>query len=178
LIAGAGSFAEASASSGSSAFCHTAAKDFLKKKALSQAAARFAGRTIGMGLAAPVAALEEVASLGAATPTLLLPPEVGAGLAGGWIRDKIYGWLEKLSGLHGTIEQARKENPMLSEWIGKAAYLPMLGKSALNLAELEKQRHRSSCSNCGVGAAGGLAFYPVQVGFDNVLQLPHQLQGA
>jgi hypothetical protein len=164
-IAGLGSLAEASAQLAGMHYTTQATAKYLARRA----AIKAAGRAIAMGLAAPIAGAEEVASAGLATP-LAVATEIGAGLAGGWVADKLEQGLERILGVHDTIERAKEENPMLSEVIGTAAMAPLAVKSVGNLIKLGATKGAGAVGKAVAGgAAAGAGFYPIQVGFDNAI---------
>ena len=127
------------------------------------------GGAIGGLIAAPIAAAEEVGTAGLATP-LAVGTEVGGSLIVGWLGGKLEQGIEKLLGIHGSVEKAKQDNPMLSNVIGAAAMLPLASKSATNLLRIGAEEGGKGIAKAvGTGAAVGGGFYPLQVGVDNAL---------
>ena len=165
VIAGLGSLAESASQLAGFHFGGKAALGAATKLASRKAA----GTLIGEAVVAPIAAAEEAATAGLATP-LAIGTEVLGGLAGGWIAEKLEGLGERLTGVHGDIEKAKQENPLLSQVVNYSVMAPLGLKSAKNLIQLAtKEGKGAALGAVGIGAGLGAATYPLQVGVDKTL---------
>ena len=138
-------------------------------QAAKKAGAQALGTAIGEAIGLPIAAAEEIGSAGLATP-LAIGTEVGAALLGGWVGGKVEELGEWLTRTHGSIQKAQQENPLLSKVVGAAVQLPFGIKSAQNLIKLAGAKGgKAVAETMAVGGAAGAAMYPLQVGFNKVL---------
>ncbi|OBQ44542.1 MAG: hypothetical protein AN484_06550 [Aphanizomenon flos-aquae WA102] len=135
---------------------------FLLKQLVKKATGSVAAAT-----AAPLSVAAGATGIGAlAIPAI----EMGAFVAGDWIAEKAFNWIESLVGADEAIEEAKARNPEIAQGASLAAMAPMAYTSLRNFKRVAAEEGKARAAQlAATGVAGGLAFEPIRYGIESAL---------
>lgn len=135
---------------------------FLLKQLVKKATGSVAAAT-----AAPLSVAAGATGIGAlAIPAI----EMGAFVAGDWVAEKAFNWIESLVGADEAIEEAKARNPEIAQGASLAAMAPMAYTSLRNFKRVAAEEGKARAAQlAATGVAGGLAFEPIRYGVESAL---------